>query len=127
MTDPTPDDQRHHWTEANKFALEAMKALLWLNGVSVALLTLFGGSHQHPVTPDFGHAILTFAFGAAFSVFMFIWAYAVQLRFSRHGVPKKWGQWINFGSYLAMLGALGLFLYGLWWAYGAVVTSLGAS
>jgi hypothetical protein len=45
---------------------------------AAALLTVFGGSHPHPVAPDFGHAILPFAFGAAFSVFMFIWAAALQ-------------------------------------------------
>jgi hypothetical protein len=126
MTTPTPEEQRYHWTEGNKFALEAMKALLWLNGVSAAaLLTLFGGSHPHSVTPDFAYAILWFAIGAAFSVFMFIWAYFVQLHFSHHGIPKRWGQWINYGSYAAMLLPLIGFLLGLSYAYGAITTALG--
>jgi hypothetical protein len=56
---------------------------------------------------------------------MFIWAYAAQLHFSHHGIPKKWGQWIDFGSYLVMVVALGLFLFGLGCAYGAVTTALG--
>jgi hypothetical protein len=34
MTTPTPEEQRFHWSEGNRYALEAMKALLWLNGVS---------------------------------------------------------------------------------------------
>jgi hypothetical protein len=127
MTAPTPEEQQYHWTEGNKFALEAMKALLWLNGASAAaLLTLFGGSHPHPFTPDFGHAIFWFAIGAAFSVFMFIWAYAAQLHFSHHGIPKR-SQFVNFGSYLAMVVPLILFLIGLWCAYGAITTALGSS
>jgi hypothetical protein len=87
MTAPTPEEQRYHWTEGNKYALEAMKALLWLNGGSAAaLLTVFGGSHPHPISPDFGRAILSFAIGAAFSVFMFIWAYRTELRYARKGI-----------------------------------------
>jgi hypothetical protein len=92
MTAPTPDEQRYHWTEGNKFALEAMKSLLWLNGASAAaLLTVFGGTHQHPISPDSKYAILSFAIGAAFSVFMFIWAYGAQLTLRPLRHTKKMG------------------------------------
>jgi hypothetical protein len=128
MTAPTPDEQRYHWTEGNKFALEAMKSLLWLNGASAAaLLTVFGGTHQHPISPDSKYAILSFAIGAAFSVFMFIWAYGAQLHFGHYGILKKWGQLINYGSYLAMLVPLIGFLCGLRYAYGAVTAVLGTA
>jgi hypothetical protein len=126
MTTPTPEEQRYHWSEGNKYALEAMKALLWLNGGSAAaLLTVFGGSHQHPVTPDLGHAIASFAAGAAFSVFMFIWAYRTELRYGRKGIYEN-SQWVNRGAYAVMLAALGLFLFGLLCAYDAVTTALSS-
>jgi hypothetical protein len=36
----TPEEQQWHWKEGNKYALEAMKALLLLNGGgALALLT----------------------------------------------------------------------------------------
>jgi hypothetical protein len=39
----TPQEQQCHWAEGNKYALECMKALLWLNGgAAIALLTFFG-------------------------------------------------------------------------------------
>lgn len=127
MTNPTPEEQRYHWAEGNKYALEAMKALLWLNGGSAAaLLTLFGGTRPRLVTPYFGFAILSFAVGAACSVILFVWAYATQLHYGNKGITKT-GQWIHSGAYVVLLGALGGFLYGLWCAYGAVTAALGAS
>ena len=126
MTAPTPEEQRYHWAEGNKYALEALKALLWLNGGSAAaLLTVFGGSHPHPISPDFGRAILSFAIGAAFSVFMFIWAYRTELRYARKGIYEN-SRWVNRGAYAVMVAALAGFLCGLWYAYGAVTTALGA-
>jgi hypothetical protein len=66
------------WTGAR--TLEAMKALLWLNGGSAAaLLTLFGGTRPRPITPYFGYSITSFAVGAAFSVGLFVWAYPISL------------------------------------------------
>jgi hypothetical protein len=126
VTAPTPEEQRYHWAEGNKYALEALKALLWLNGGSAAaLLTVFGGSHPHPISPDFGRAILSFAIGAAFSVFMFISAYRTELRYARKGIYEN-SRWVNRDAYAVMVAALAGFLCGLWYAYGAVTTALGA-
>jgi hypothetical protein len=83
MTDPTPEEQRYHWSEGNKYALEAMKSLLWLNGGSAAaLLTLFGGTRPRLVTPYFGYSITSFGVGAACSVCLFVWAYLTQLHYA---------------------------------------------
>jgi hypothetical protein len=125
MTAPTPEEQRYHWSEGNKYALEAMKALLWLNGGSAAaLLTWFGGTRPRLITPYFGYSIASFASGAAFSVFMFIWAYRTELRYARKGTFER-GQWVNRGAYAVMVLALIGFLCGLRLAYGAVTTALG--
>jgi hypothetical protein len=125
VTTPTPEEQRYHWAEGNKYALEAMKALLWLNGGSAAaLLTLFGGARPRHVTPDFGYAILSFAIGAGFSVILFVWAYATQLHYANNGITKT-GQRVHGGAYVVLLVAAGGFLSGLWFAYGAVTTAIG--
>src|SRR5712675_740826 len=60
----TPD-QQWHWGEGNKFAMEAMKALLLLNGGgALALLTFFGTrGKMTAVTADaIGNELLSFAF-----------------------------------------------------------------
>jgi hypothetical protein len=125
MTAPTPEEQRYHWSEGNKYALEAMKALLWLNGGSAAaLLTLFGGTRPRLMTPYFGYSIASFAVGAAFSVGLFVWAYLTQLHYGNKGITKT-GQWIHRGVYVVLAGALGGFLFGLWLAYYAITAALG--
>jgi hypothetical protein len=125
MTDPTPEEQRFHWSEGNKYALEAMKALLWLNGGSAAaLLTLFGGPRPRLVTPYFGYSILSFAVGATFSVGLFVLAYVAQLHYGNKGITKT-GQRIHSGAYIVLVGALGGFLCGLRLAYEAILPALG--
>ena len=125
MTIPTPEEQRWHWSEGNKYALEAMKALLWLNGGSAAaLLALFGGARPRLVTSDFGHSIASFAIGTAFSVALFVGGYATQLHYANNGITKT-GQRINIAVYLVLVGALGGFLCGLWFAYHAITAALG--
>jgi hypothetical protein len=125
MTNPTPEEQRYHWSEGNKYALEAMKALLWLNGGSAAaLLTLFGGTKPRMITPCFGYSIASFATGAAFSVILFVWAYAAQLHYANNGITKA-GQRIHIGAYFVLAVALGGFVCGLGLAYAAIMAALG--
>jgi len=125
MTNPTPEEQRFHWNEGNEYAIEAMKAPLWLNGGSAAaLLTLFGGARPRLVTSDFGYSILSFAVGATLSLILFVWAYATQLHYGNKGITKT-GQWIHSGGYIVLLGALGGFLCGLRLAYDAIMAALG--
>jgi hypothetical protein len=48
--EPTPEEQRFHWSEGNKYAVEAMKSVLWPNGGSAAaLLTRLAVSPYHAV------------------------------------------------------------------------------
>ena len=49
-TESTPEEQRFHWSEGNKYAVEAMKSVLRLNGGSAAaLLTRLAVSPYHAV------------------------------------------------------------------------------
>jgi hypothetical protein len=59
MTNPTPEEQRFHWSEGNKYALEAMKSLLWLNGGAAAVLLTFFGGRARLITPAFGEALVS--------------------------------------------------------------------
>ena len=62
------EDNKWHWAEANKYALEAMKTLLLLNGGSaVALLAFVGnlkGTGGAATLPAIGSAMLCFGLGA---------------------------------------------------------------
>jgi hypothetical protein len=125
MTTPTPEEQRWHWAEGNKYALEAMKALLWLNGGAAAALLTFFGARPRLITPDFGEAIVSFGFGAALSVLVFMMAYEVQRIYGNYGITR-FGQRIHMMAYLPLFGALIAFLWGLRCAYSTIVPALGA-
>lgn len=126
MPSPTPDEKQYHWSEGNKYALEAMKALLWLNGASAAaLLAFFGGTRPRAITPAFGYSIVSFGVGATLSVILFICAYATQLHYGNNGITTT-GQRIHNAAYLPLTDSLVAFLFGLWWAYSAIVVSVGA-
>jgi hypothetical protein len=121
---PTPEEQRWHWGEGNKYALEAMKALLWLNGgAAVALLTFFG-ARPRLITPAFGEAIVSFGTGAALSVVLFVMAYLVQLHYGNEGLTRL-GRCLHWLAYIPLLGSLIAFLWGLRCAYSAIVPALG--
>jgi preprotein translocase subunit SecD len=125
MTAPTPEEQRWHWGEGNKYALEAMKALLWLNGGSAAALLTFFGARVRLITPAFGEAIVSFGLGAALSVLVFVMAYFVQLDYGNKGITLL-GQRIHNLAYIPLVGSLAAFLWGLWFAFNAIVPALGA-
>jgi hypothetical protein len=72
-----PQDQQWHWAEGNKYALECMKALLWLNGgAAIALLTFFGNRSKMLTaasTDAIGNALTCFAVGTIGSVMVSPW------------------------------------------------------
>lgn len=102
-----------------------MKALLWLNGGSAAALLTFFGARPRVITSAFGHAIVSFGSGAALSVVLFGIAYFVQLDYGNNGVTVQ-GQRLHHLAYIPLVGSLVAFLLGLWFAYNAIVPSLGA-
>ena len=86
------DHQKWHWGESNKFAMEAMKTLLLLNGGSaVALLAFVGnlkGSNATAPLPSIGSAMLCFGLGALCAALAFIFAYLAQLEYGNEGEER---------------------------------------
>jgi hypothetical protein len=124
MTAPTPEEQRFHWSEGHKYAVEATKALLWLNGGSAAALLTFFGARTRYLTPAFGEAVFSFGVGAALSVALFVMAYATQLHYGNRGITRM-GQALHILACVPLAGSLGAFIWGLWCAYSAIVPALG--
>jgi hypothetical protein len=123
----TTDQQQWHWQEGNKYALECMKALLWLNGGSaIALLTFFGNRGKmltNASTDPIGSSLTFFGIGTVGSVVMFALAYFTQLYYGNHGFKKPARAW-HYTVYVALLAALGGFIVGIWCANIAVVAAL---
>ena len=124
---PSPEEQQWHWQEGNKYALECMKALLWLNGgAAIALLTFFGNRGKMLTTVStkaIGPALICFGIGTVGSVLMFVLAYAAQLQYGNRGFTRLPWIWHN-GAYAALLAALGGFIGGMWFAKIAVLAAL---
>ena len=63
----TPEKRQWHWLEGNKYALECIKALLWLNsGAAIALLTFFGNRGKMLTTASadaIGYSLTSFGVG----------------------------------------------------------------
>jgi hypothetical protein len=123
-----PDQQQWHWQEGNKYALECMKALLWLNGgAPIALLTFFGnrGKMLTTISADaIDRSLIFFGIGALASVVLFVMAYITQLYYGREGFTKR-AQAIHISTYIALCVALVGLCVGIWFAKVAVVATLG--
>jgi hypothetical protein len=108
-----PEEHRQwHWAEGNKYALECVKALLWLNGgAAIALLTFFGNRGRMLTTAStdaIGSALTWFAAGTIGSVLVFAAAYFTQLQYGNQGFTKI-AQAVHHVAYVALLAALGGF------------------
>jgi hypothetical protein len=123
----TPDQQQWHWQEGNKYALECMKTLLWLNGGgAIALLTFFGNRGKMLTgasTDAIGNALTALGIGTVGSVLMFALSYFTQLHYGNVGFKNPARAW-HYTTYLALLAALGGFIAGIWYAKIAVVAAL---
>jgi hypothetical protein len=124
MTTPTPEERRWHWAEGNKYALEAMKALLWLNGGSAAAMLAFFGARARLITPAFGWSLIWFGIGAFLSVVLFVIAYFTQLEYANKGITRS-AHRLHSAAYVPLLGSLIAFLLGLWCGYSAIVPAVG--
>lgn len=72
----------HHFQLAVGISIEALKALLLLNGgAATALIALTGKSDS---SPDYSLAILFFGLGALLAVLSFICGYFSQLSYANH-------------------------------------------
>jgi hypothetical protein len=91
MTDSRRKDRseeaRWHWAEGNKYALEAARALLLLNGASaISILTYLGNvrPHKHNLLI----AIFLLSLGAGSATFIFLLGYIAQLYYGNQSVEE---------------------------------------
>jgi hypothetical protein len=123
----TSQEQQWHWAEGNKYALDCMKALLWLNGGAAIALLTFLGNRGKPLTSAstdaIGRALACFGVGTVGSVVIFIVAYFVQLQYGNEGFSTK-ARTVHQLAYIPLIAALGGFVAGIWFAKTAVVASL---
>ena len=122
----TPDEQ-WHWGEGNKYAMEAMKALLLLNGGgALALLTFFGNRAKMLTAVSaeaIGNALFSFGVGTVGSVLALLLAYFTQLNYGNLGLEGRARRW-HYSTYIFIIVALVGFAGGIWFARQAVVSAL---
>lgn len=109
------DESRWHWAEGNRYAAEAIKTLLTLNGgAAIALLAFLKGSDLVPA----GGALAAFAIGALFAALAFGGAYFTQFAYgSGHRSTARQLHFCVFGMFGLAAAA---FLVGVWLAWGSI-------
>jgi hypothetical protein len=68
-----------HWEQGIKYAVEAIKVALALNGAAAIAVMTFGGSHGFMKSLIW--ALVAFALGATASVLAFLFGYLAQLEY----------------------------------------------
>ena len=87
MSDQIPaahdDHQKWHWKEGNKYAIEAIKTLLLLNGGTAVALLAFLGNWKGTPRSSIASALVCFGVGALSAAIAFIGAYETQLQYGK--------------------------------------------
>jgi hypothetical protein len=119
-----------HWEQGTKFAIEAMKALLVINGgAAVALLAFAGqigknGGDPASIASRLGNSLLGFGFGALFATIGFVAAYFTQLHYGKGGENYPLAYSWHFATYVPVAISILAFLAGLCFAREAILVSL---
>jgi type 1 fimbriae regulatory protein FimB/type 1 fimbriae regulatory protein FimE len=134
----TTEEARWHWGEGNKYSLEAMKALLLLNGGgAIALLTFIGNSkisigESHQIVEAVSRSLISFGFGVVCAVLIYVTAYETNLQYGNQALEyeahfrissRSAVRWHWATRVLLLLAVVG-FIVGIWFARDAVVASL---
>jgi hypothetical protein len=105
------DDAKWHWGEGNKYALEAAKAILLVNGAAaIATLTFIGNLKLQP-TNALVFSMVTFAVAAGASALLFVFAYVTQLYYGNANI--RWALRWHRGTYILLLIVVLLFIFGI--------------
>jgi hypothetical protein len=105
------EDAKWHWAEGNRYALEAAKAILLVNGAAaIATLTFIGNLKLQP-TPGLVFSMVIFAVAAVASALLFVCAYLTQLYYGNANI--KWALRWHIGTYILLLLIILLFLSGI--------------
>lgn len=116
-----------HWEQGTKYAIEAMKALLAINGgAAVALLALAGNIGKAAGNPaslasHLGNSLISFGAGALFAALAFVAAYLTQLQYGRGGENFRPASRWHFVSYALVVLSVSAFVCGLWFARKALL------
>jgi hypothetical protein len=103
------EEAKFHWSEGMKYALEAMKALFILNGVSaISVLTFVGNTKSK--SPYLIISMVVFGCGALCGAISMLMAYLAQLHY---GKMQSKAQLIHNWAYVPPALGIALFLVGL--------------
>jgi hypothetical protein len=127
MTPPPLPSAEWHWEQGLKFATEAMKTSLLLNGAAAIALMTFANTHSLP--DGIKWALLLFATGAAVTGFGFLIlaSHMTQLRRGIEEVPLERGQiWTKAAALLVTASivsfAVGCIVVMLSWPTASVLS-----
>jgi hypothetical protein len=118
-----------HWEQGTKYATEAMKALLVINGgAAVALLAFAGqisksGGDPAKIASQLGNSLMGFGVGALFAALGFVAAYAAQLQYGKGGESDRWAHRWHSAGYGCVIISIVAFVIGLCFARGALTHS----
>jgi hypothetical protein len=109
------DEQRWFWAEATKFAIEAGKGLMLINGGGAISILTFLGNNKQMQSPPSVWAIVFFAVGALLATSLFGSSYATQLYYGNAagGKPSVWERRWHIASYAFALGSALAFVAGM--------------
>jgi hypothetical protein len=103
-------EKEWHWEQGTKYAAEAIKTTLLLNGAAAIALMTFATTHTQKVSLLL-IPLVSFVVGAALSTLAFFDAYMAQLYF---------GNAEGYRSDSDVLTKLGLWKQGQRWSHGAI-------
>lgn len=116
-----PDETRAHlhWSEGTKYALEAGRSLILINGAAAAgILTFVGNNHLRSF--QVYRAINMLAFGALLGAMFFGFGYAAQLQYGNRFLLGKRNRRLamvwEICAYLAASFSATLFVWGMYTA-----------
>jgi len=108
------DDQKWHWGEGTKYAIEGAKSVLLINGAAaISILTFIGNSKAHQIFLTVSIAI--FALGALSSAMIFLSCYLTELEYGNAGLNTGQGRSNNWHkiSYWAVGTSVVFFFFGM--------------
>jgi hypothetical protein len=84
------EEQRWHWEQGVKFAIEGIKALILINGVAAISILTFLGHHGtlKLFLAKIKLGMIFFSFGVLSATICFILSYVVQLKYGNNFISK---------------------------------------
>jgi hypothetical protein len=106
------------WGEGTKYALEAGKSLILINGAAAIGILTFVGNHP-PKTFGIFRAINMFSIGALLGAIFFAFSYLAQLYYGNRSFnagAHKWAAYWHRCAFLTAAASVALFVWGMYTA-----------